>query len=115
MWTAWKGLYDQQGIHALCVIEYLFRNLKWKGSIGGLKWATAAKTLIMYLEGTISPTIFVGTAWGLQHNNSIIFDKLWNITEVQNVLNHNLNSQMNGLVWYASEKVRNLWKEKHPA
>lgn len=52
-----------------------FYNGSWNGGYGGKKWAAVAKLLLKFVEGEITPEIFVDQAYTLCHNNGPIFNK----------------------------------------
>lgn len=57
----------------------VFGKLKWESGYGGKKWAQIAETARMRLSGEIDTTIFVDTAFNIEHHGGHIFDKHGNI------------------------------------
>ncbi len=45
------------------------------GNVGGLKWASIAKTVHRWLNSEIPDMVFMDYCWDLQHNNGVLFDK----------------------------------------
>jgi hypothetical protein len=109
-WADWRAIRKKHGIAFLeASIELL--SLDWGGHVyGGKTWAGAGKVLLSYLTGEISATTFVDTAWGLQHNSDVIFDKLWSITDLKELLEANLNDNLKELKQWASPPVLSLLK-----
>ena len=54
-----------------------FSDLYWEGGFGGSSWASIARLARAYLRGEIRAEIFMNMAWSQQHNNGIMFNKLW--------------------------------------
>lgn len=106
-WSRWKGLRDEYGTPLLAFCR---DNLKRMGnqSVGGVMWANIADALLMYEEGTISPTMFVDLAFGLEHNNGKYLDKLplWRVGQIHNVLDANLADDMGRVAGYASKEAK---------
>ena len=93
-WAEWKNLRDEYGTDILREAEYALREGGWGRSVGGKAWAQVASTLIQYEDKEISVITFVDTAFGLEHNNGCIFNKLWTTSGLQSILNANLEGQM---------------------
>lgn len=111
-WRSWKKIRGEQGLDALRQVEYVYMKGHWRGSFGGLKWGKGAETLRMFLEGDLTPTIFVDTVWSLQHNNGFILNKVWSCQGLDPILNAKFAGTIEDVVIHASEEVRKLWKEK---
>jgi len=112
VWASWYEIYHTHKLEALKVLEYLFKNIEWRDNFGGSKWANVTDVLISYLSGGMSDLLFVDTAWSLQHNNSIIFDKIWDITGVRIVLDANFRHQMWLVKVKASDNIKELYDRK---
>jgi len=109
-WIEWKNITDEYGLIPMLEACYIIHNgyPGFRGSIGGHKWATACQVLLEYLKGDISKRMFVDTAWSLEHNNRIIYDKLWSLDSLKTVLDHNLKGNMDRVAVYASPKIQSL-------
>lgn len=104
-WESWHTVRKTYGINALKGAWQIFALRTWKNGFGGHSWAVATKTLIDYLQDETTRRVFVDTSWGLQHNNAIIYDKLWNIEHLNDILDYNRNDDMEGLKQWATLKV----------
>lgn len=113
VWEEWKGLRESRGLEILEEALRIFRDYNWDGGYGGETWATATAVLLDYLKGEMSDIMFVDTAFGLQHNNNYIFDKLWNIDELTSVLDINRDGDMETLLYYADDEIHLLYKKYH--
>ncbi len=111
-WRHWKQVRKERGLDALRQVELVYKQGQWSGGYGGVKWGKGAETLRMFLEGALTPTIFVDTVWSLQHNNGFILNKVWNVHGLDTILNYKFAGQIESVVPYASEEVQKLWKEK---
>lgn len=109
-WLEFKKILETHGeIPILEACKYLFSMPNhWEGAVGGKKWEVATQTLIDYLKGG-SKRIFVDTAWGLQHNSTIIYDKIWKTDGVMSVLSANQQSLYTYLARNASAPTERLW------
>ena len=86
-------------------------SLPWRsGGFGGKKWAECAKTVLAYRRGRIDAVSFVDTAFGLKHNGNIVFDKLWDVSGIEHILDANQRGDMGDLCTLASTEVADLWK-----
>ena len=47
----------------------------WSGSMGGSKWAHIAQTVLDFLSGACTHTVFADHAFDLEHNGGRMFDK----------------------------------------
>lgn len=113
---AWKKVRDGMGIQALEEAYRFFHEGHWGNGVscsyGGPKWATAAKTLLGYLNGDYTKMTFVDTVWAMQHNCDFILNKAWNVQGLANVLQLKQEGCMVDLHQFASPEVAKLWKEK---
>ena len=112
-WCLWKELQNICGVVPL--IEgardlFYSEEVAWRGSFGGEKWGKIADVLLLYLKGKVNATIFVDTTWGLKHNGSVVFDKIWAIypSDLAGILDSNFNGYMEELASWASENIKNL-------
>ena len=114
--VAWKKVRDEMGIKALEEAFRFFNEGHWGNGIscsyGGPKWATAARTLLGYLNGEYTKMTFVDTVWAMQHNCDFILNKAWQVNGLANVLQLKQEGCMVDLHQFASPVVAQLWKEK---
>jgi outer membrane protein insertion porin family len=85
-WTQWKEIRDNMGLEALERAAQCFNEGSWSPGYGGKKWGTACVVLLRHLKGEDTPAMFVDTTWSLQHNGTHIFDKVWSVHGLQQVL-----------------------------
>lgn len=76
-WQSWLDFRQAHGLDALRWMVEAFNHAYWTHSCGGPKWGEAAKLLLDYLEGTISPRVMVNMAWSMEHNGGCIFNKVF--------------------------------------
>lgn len=116
-WRRWKDFQEQEDVGTILALEtavnlFNSRSCGWGGSIGGKQWAVIANTVLMYLKGETSATTFIDTAFGLQHNHSIMFDKVWGegVRDLSYILTENQNGNMELLECHASVGIKELRK-----
>lgn len=85
-WAQWKEIRDNMGLEALERAAQCFNEGSWSPGYGGKKWGTACVVLLRHLKGEDTPAMFVDTTWSLQHNGTHIFDKVWSVHGLQQVL-----------------------------
>ena len=113
-WYTWKGVVDKYGqifMLEACYTLHKESNV-FDGSIGGEKWATACSVLLDFLKGNINARVFVDTAWNLQHNGTVIFNKVWDTNKLKYILDANFKGNMDYLVDHAPPKIQALWDSK---
>jgi len=88
--TALEGRPDHQLTFAQLCVE-IFDQAGWYScAYGGKRWGTIARALQHFLDGTLSPTLFVDHTNDLRHNGGTLFDKhpmVHRLTNEANVLN----------------------------
>ena len=116
-WLTWHklrhGSGPEQGASMLVGAMSMFVNFRRKKSYGGYSWANIARILARYEAGAMSSLAFIDFVWGLQHNNGSFFNKLqdWNKSNLQTVLNANLDNRILTLYTYASPEMQALYLE----
>lgn len=85
-WMAWHDIRQELGMDALnwCIIAHLESK---ESSYGGPLWANAAYLIRLRELKQRSPEFLVDQAFSLQHNGGEIFNKLWDVSNLVNVLN----------------------------
>lgn len=84
-WIQWRTLRKELGIDALnwCIMSHLTSQ---SHSYGGPLWANAANLVRLREKGEKSDVFFIDQAFSLQHNGGDIFNKLWNVNSLGQVL-----------------------------
>ena len=99
------------GRQAILYLVYIFCKGSWTGSFGGPKWGNCAKLLLEYRRKRLSDLVFVDQAFGLQHNGSIVYDKMtWKIENLLPVLNWNQRGHMQEVSNYARFELMDSWR-----
>jgi len=111
-WRYWKIVRKEKGLEALRQVVIIYLKGHWSSGFGGLKWGKGAETLCMFLEGALTPTIFVDTVWSLHHNNGFILNKVWNCHGLEPILDAKFAGKIEEVVPYASIEIQKLWKDK---
>jgi len=62
-------------IKFLALATKVFDVPSWESSYGGKAWGHIAKTLMLFLTGELSHSVFVDHAFDLEHNNGSVFGK----------------------------------------
>lgn len=70
-----RGQTLQAQIRFVDNVVQLFESNAWPDAYGGVKWAVIAQTLLKYLQGVYSATVFVDHVFDLRHNGGAMFDK----------------------------------------
>ncbi len=99
----WREIRIKGGMEPLHKLVKAYHDYdKWGSSFGGKQWARITELLVAYLEGQITPTIFVDLAFDLEHNCGGVFSKLskfealwdgqeyvvgWNLDNLKEILN----------------------------
>ncbi len=113
-WAIWKQIQEHYGvIPCLEFALHAFKDFTWRTSFGGHAWANITKTLLMYLKGETNKTIFVDTTFGLYHNVSSVFSKVWSTSSLMEILDWNLKGKMSHVRIYISGEVKNLYIKLH--
>ena len=108
-WVRWKGLSEKLGVKAAEYASWMFWNSVWNGGYGGPKWGKCADVLLLYMKGELSENLFVDSAFGLEHNNNNVYDKVFSIDSLKSVLDANLNEQPTLLMQVARPQVRDVY------
>ena len=91
-WKQWAEFSAGIGMSkAMRGAQAVFELHGWSASFGGKKWGQIAKVAADYLEGKLSPTLFVDSVLGIQHNGGIAFNKaqahgIWSMNGLQGIL-----------------------------
>lgn len=117
VWAKFPEYARRYGRRNLLLFTVLVHDtLNWKGGgYGGKKWGQCAKTVLAYRRKRIDKVTFVDTAFGLKHNGNIVFDKLWKVSGVEDILDANQRGDMDRLCLFASAEVVELWKKVNEA
>lgn len=108
----WRDRRLREGHTLLFGGRNCFHNSKWKGSFGGPLWGAIADLLCDHLSGKTSTTMFVDTAFGLEHNTGTVFDKIgkyWTQKNLKHVLNANLSQDWEVLLKNSSEWAKEMF------
>ena len=112
-WKIWRKICHMGAYHdEVKIMVNLFNNGGWSSAYGGPKWGKVAEHLLRYRTKEINIVTFVDGAWGLQHNCSIVFDKIWSIQDLKCVLDFNLDGKMTELLYYATPTVAKQYRER---
>lgn len=109
-WIKWKAVREQAGIAALdwCILQHC---LSTRGGFGGALWANCAN-LVRKLElGQVSTIFFVDQAFSLQHNGGAIFNKMWSINNLQQVLDLAFRGEAEKLERFLHNEDLDQWKK----
>jgi len=116
MWQAWQDASKTLGKESMLEFAIDLFNQNggedneetnlWEDGCGGHNWAVISQTLLSYLKGDYTKTIFVDTAFGLEHNNDIHLSKVWLTDGLRNILDANANGNYRALLLLASEEVK---------
>jgi len=98
-WAAWYELRQELGDSILEEAEDALLNGQWHNSaIGGPAWGKCVSLLRMYLNEDIPPAVFVDQAFSLEHNGGYIFNKLWDVTNLDSVLTCKFNGELDKML-----------------
>lgn len=113
-----EGLWDkgrETARKATAVMEEEFAEAgNFRSAYGGPKWAKIAKTLRLYLEGTLPAVVFADYVWDLSHNGGRFFDKcslFMNESEVRVLLDRKKASKTADITEWAGAYLHPKWKE----
>ena len=87
-----------------------FHKGNWTPGYGGKKWGTIADVVSDYWHGIIKPRTFLDRAWTLQHNNNSVFDKIYEVGSLMNVLEVQASNDYKKLATFSSVYAGNLWQ-----
>lgn len=109
-WHVWQELRLTRGsLHLLSDAELIFKDDVWRGNVGGAAWATAARALIDVMTRRIKPRTFVDRCWTLQHNGGAIFDKMYDVAGLYEVLELQAANKYAQLLPYASGDTKRMF------
>jgi hypothetical protein len=111
-WLVWTVVRRALGGRALELAEVVFSHSGWREHFGGHPWACVARLLRQYLEGEISPRIFVDQCFSLEHNTGSVFNKLYETSRLADVLVAQSRDDYDTLLRFASDGVRWLWRRR---
>jgi hypothetical protein len=101
------GLNRSLSLKARCADFYLSTG----GGYGGPPWAGIAETLWRYEVGIYSPTTFIDTCWGQQHNGGSFFNKVWSPSGLQTVLDAKQIGDAAYLATLATDETRTAYEQ----
>ena len=116
-WKKWENLSKKEASkeYLLDLAANIFINLDFPANCGGKNWAKIADIALSYAKKEISPTIFVDTCWGLEHNSASFFDKRWKIPSCLPTLLDAGRSENTAVFYHAlTEEEETLKKELLP-
>ena len=113
-WAEWHRLRIKHGSTMMRECMKLLDHEVWgNGSFGGPRWAMCARLVADWEEGRISDRIMVNMALSMQHNNGIVFDKLYTIQDDIPSLRRTLDTQADDdyekLAAWCSPTVKEMW------
>lgn len=109
-WTQFISIYEEVGPSIMLELAAIFEKMR-DGSVGGPKWAQAARICHSRLVGEMDARTFVDRCFSLQHNNGSLFNK-WFFTEgsVLYLDAHASNPPNLRVLWERSTlRTRQLW------
>jgi hypothetical protein len=114
IWTRMRSLNPESVRWFVDCVE-VFNDPLWphRGSryrVGGPAWSTAASVVHDYFTKAIKPRTFLDRCFTLQHNNDYIFDKVYKVKGMNEVLEIQESGDYNKLARYASRKVVSTWQ-----
>jgi len=117
MWENWHRLLHRfDEVTLIKLADTIFNDCIWThtSSCGGKSWGRIAHTLLLYKTGELSPVAFIDTAWGLRHNGSLQFDKVWIVHHLQEILDANRDDELAILYKHAGKEIQE-WLRKTKA
>lgn len=109
-WLVWSVIRRKLGLQALELAEETFSLDGWRGNYGGEAWAYVARALLGYLQGFRKPRVFVDQCFNLEHNSGSIFNKLYDVDNLPQVLQAHGSGDYPTLLAAASADVRSRWR-----
>lgn len=115
-WQEWKEIRNKHGLKALESARDYCNNMGVKNGYGGAMWGNIVDNLLMYEEGQLPPNLFIDFTWGLEHNAGTYFNKAstWKRNSLQAVLDSNLTGDVETLLKFATEEVRQTYHDFLP-
>jgi cyclophilin family peptidyl-prolyl cis-trans isomerase len=77
---------------------------------GGAAWAPIAAMKRDYCAGRLPASVFIDQCFTLQHNNGCVFDKCFDVNDMQAVLDAQAAGDLDMLSGHASAWVRRAWQ-----
>lgn len=112
-WEVWLEYRREHGLKATGEMVRAFMEGPWGGGFGGEAWGTAARLAYDVMQGAISERVFVNMAWSAEHNGGCIFNKLYNIGDLNYVLQKQAEDDYDVLAKRACSEVAKLWKYRN--
>lgn len=117
-WSLWKEYQKPEnfgkGLHQLLIDG--FRGMTWSRkyseqtvSVGGPRWAACIEAAKFYRDG-LPAAVFIDMALSLRHNGNIAYNKFFDVSGLDHVINWALLGDTRSIQHYASEKMRKLWQ-----
>jgi len=112
-WLTWFRIRQYYGIEALRTAIRIFELCP--GTVyGGEAWARVAGLLYSYLQDEITPTLFVDSLFGIQHNGGSLFDKVWSSSRhLFPILSENQSGNVAYLVSICDRQYAAMWRKHH--
>lgn len=109
IWKLWPEVNNKLGLKAHELMAFVFRS-SGGGSIGGPLWGRCIDLVRAFRAGELSSVLFTDLAFGLKHNNSIAFDKFWDVEHVDIPLDIVRDGQYLYRLWhFASPELRKVF------
>lgn len=108
-WVRWYYLRQKAGVAALDWGILVHAGSKSSG-FGGNLWANSFALIRKLERGEISPMFFVDQAFSLEHNGGNIFNKMWNISSLNKVLDAAFSEDMLTLEKSLIPSHRTIWR-----
>jgi phosphohistidine swiveling domain-containing protein len=87
----------QEALTIAQAVLVAFESSVWNSSgFGGRRWAAISKVLVAYLQGELTPVLFVDSCFNLQHNNGTVFGKFAWLMIDSMMLRNQLDARRNG-------------------
>lgn len=86
----------QKAVDITALTLACYTKIKWSSSFGGPAWGRIVDVLHRYLTGEYTPTLFVDTAFNLQHNGGCVFGKFEWFTAYGSYLGYQLQAKFTG-------------------
>jgi hypothetical protein len=115
-WSTWETLYEKYGDKIYQLMIYGFKEATWGRSstetavtIGGPKWAVCVEAVQAYRKGMPS-VVFVDQALSLKHNGNIAFNKFFDVSGLDWVINWAFKGATVEIQHYATDDIRKTWQ-----
>jgi hypothetical protein len=114
IWTRMRAI-NELSVGWLSECADVFVDVNWphrgsRYSVGGPAWSTASRVVYDYYTKTIKPRTFLDRCFTLQHNNDYIFDKVYKVKGMNEVLEVQESGDYEKLLRYASRPVIDMVK-----